>query len=192
MAGRGSLVALVVLAALAASSAVAGASSNVIAAEPGDTFSIQGSDIQCGVATSGPRAIACYIGTRQSQRAHSYATDALDQGAFIFAATGNHQVVAKKDNPALTGPVQGGQSHKPTHYTLTKTQRVAVIGTHIQCATGVDANGDQTFGCGLLTATEYNYWVPGTYGTVISDEGAYILLAGKNGSHTAAAFKKQP
>jgi hypothetical protein len=57
---------------------------------------------------------------------------------------------------------------------------------------GTDANRNQTFACGLLTAAEHNYWVPGTYGSVISDQGAYILLAGKNGTHAAVAFKQQP
>jgi hypothetical protein len=195
MFARGSLVALVALVTLAMTAASAGAgasSTSTIASEPGDTFSIQGTDFQCGAATTGPRAMVCFIGSKQTARAHSYATSATDQGVLIFAATGSHQVVAKKLSPALPGPLLTGSSHKPTHYTLTKTQHVAVVGSHILCSSGTDANGYQTFACGLLTASEHSYWVPGTYGSVISDQGAYILLAGKSGSHAAVAFKKQP
>jgi hypothetical protein len=193
---RGSLVALAALVALVAASAGAGASSTLIAAEPGDTFTIQGTEIQCGVGTNGPRAIACYIGTQQTQLAHSWATDALDQGAVIFAATGNHQVVAKKLGPAVTGSLLTAPSHKPTHYTLTKAQHVGVVGSRILCNSGVDDNGNPTFACGVINpprnGTTVAGFLPGSYVSVISDKGAYIQLVGKNATYTTVAFKQQP
>jgi hypothetical protein len=193
---RASLVVLVALAGLAAASAPTGASGTLIAAEPGDTFSIQGTEIQCGVATSGPRAIACYVGTARTQLAHSYATDALDQGALIFAATGNHQIVAKKLGPAVTGALLTAPSHKPTHYTLTKAQHVEVVGSRILCNGGVDDNGNPTFACGVINpprnGTTVTGFLPGTYVSVISDKGAYIQLVGKSATFTTVAFKQQP
>jgi hypothetical protein len=193
---RGSLAVLVALAGLAAAGAASGASATLIAAEPGDTFSIQGTEIQCGVSTSGPRAFACYIGTEQTQLAHSWATDALDEGAAIFAATGNHQVVAKKLGPTVTGSLLTAPSHKPMHYTLTKAQHVGVVGSRILCNSGVDDSGNQTFACGVINPPHNGVTVtgfmPGTYVTIISDKGAYIQLVGENATYTAVAFKQQP
>jgi hypothetical protein len=193
---RASLAVLLALAGLAAASVAAGASATLIAAEPGDTFTIQGTEIQCGVATSGPRAIACYVGTRTTQLAHSWATDALDQGALIFAATGNHQIVAKKLGPAVTGSLLTAPTHKPTHYTLTNAQHLGVVGSRILCSSGVDDNGNQTFACGVINPPRngftVNGFLPGTYVSVISDEGAYIQLVGKNATYTTVAFKQQP
>jgi hypothetical protein len=197
MVARGLLAAFVALVALlVVASAGAGASSTLVAAEPGDTFSIQGTEIQCGVATNGPRAIACYIGTEQTQLAHSWATDALDQGALIFAATGKHQIVAKKLGPAVTGSLLTAPSHKPTHTTLTRAQHVGVVGSRILCNSGVDDNGDQTFACGVINPPRDGITVagflPGTYVSIISDKGAYIQLVGKNATYTTVAFKQQP
>jgi hypothetical protein len=181
---------------LAASSAPTAASGTLIAAEPGDTFSIQGTEIQCGVATNGPRAIACYIGTKKTQLAHSWATDTLDQGAVIFAATGNHQVVAKKLGPAVTGSLLTAPSHKPSHYTLTKAQHVGVVGSRILCNIGIDDNGNPTFACGVINPPRNGITVtgflPGSYVSVISDKGADIQLVGKNATYTTVAFKQQP
>lgn len=187
---RVSLIGIVAVLTLANVSA--GATGTMLAAEPGDTFSIGGTDFQCGVPAAGPGTIVCYLGTTTTARDHSYAFTALDAGVTLFEPTGSQQVVAKDDNPALSGSAQGAPSHKPAHYTISRSQHLAVIGSHIQCNSGTDPSGDPTFACESFTASEHIYAVPGTYITVISDKGAYILLAGKDGSHTTVAFEKQP
>jgi hypothetical protein len=200
---RGSAIALIALAAFTVADAVAAAPptliSNALAAapptlvpgEPGDTFSIQGTDFQCEVTISGPRAMVCLLGAITKPLARSYAIAATDAGVLIFGATGTAKLVAKRLGPTLSGALQTAPAHKPTHYTLTAKQHVAVIGSHIQCASGTNG-GHPTFACGLVTASAWRYWATGTYGSLLSDKGAYIVLAGKAGKITAAAFQKEP
>ena len=92
----------------------------------------------------------------------------------------------------VSGPTQSAPRHKPSHYTLGAALRIAVVGSHIQCAVARLASGHPSLDCGLFSAPGQPHWVPGTYATAISDTGAAVLLAGKNGASSTSASKRQP
>ena len=99
---------------------------------PGDGVDIQGSDIECVVSTSGPRAMVCGIG-HKSLLPKSFAFTVADKGAAIFVATGSQEVIARDLNPAIPGPEFANALHKPTTYRLSKHEHVIVGGTHLAC-----------------------------------------------------------
>jgi hypothetical protein len=161
---------------------------------PGDGVDIQGSDIECVVSTSGPRAMVCGIG-HKSLLPKSFAFTVADKGAAIFVATGSQEVIARDLNPAIPGPEFANAPHKPTTYLVSKHEHVIVGGTHIACgALPIDNQSFETFGCGAYdTATRTSgYYVPGTYAVTISQQYIGILKAGKLGAQTVVAAEKQP
>ena len=169
-------------------------STPTITVGPGDGVNIQGSDIECIISTSGPRAVVCGIGGK-SLRPKSFAFTVADKGAAIFVATGSEQVVARDLNPAIPGPAFVTILHKATNYVLSKHEHVIVGGTHIACAAlPIDNQTVETFGCGALdTATGTSgYYVAGTYAVTISDQYIGILKAGKLGAQSVVAKEKQP
>ena len=189
---RGLLVALVGLLGLAVASAGA-SGTKTITVGPGDAITIQGSNIQCVVSTSSPRAIVCGIGSKKSFRPHSYAITVADEGAAIFVATGSQQVVAREINPAISGTPIKGSSHKPTSYVLANGEGVMVAGTHVECGSvRTDDNTLQTIGCGIYNASSHGYYAAGTYAATVDDKYAGILRAGKNGAQTVVDTEKQP
>ena len=161
---------------------------------PGDGVDIQGSDIECVVSTSGPRAMVCGIG-HKSLLPKSFAFTVADKGAAIFVATGSQEVIARDLNPAIPGPAFASALHKPTTYLLSKHEHVIVGGTHLACgALPIDNQSVETFGCGAYdTATGTSgYYVAGTYAVTISNQYIGILKAGKLGAQTVVAEEKQP
>jgi hypothetical protein len=161
---------------------------------PGDVMTIRGSDIECVVSTTPPRAIVCGIGGQKSVP-NSYAITVADRGAAIFVATGSQQTVARAINPAIPGAPFKGRSHKPGSYVLAQHEHVVLTGTHVACAALlIDDNKLQTFGCGIYNTSTgtSGYYVAGTYAATISDQFAGILRAGKNGAQTVVADEKQP
>ena len=182
------------LAVLALAAATAGAASPpTVTVGPGDTLTIQGSDIRCVISTSVPRAIVCGIAGQKAARPQSYAITVADAGVAIFAATGSQKVVARQINPAVSGaPIQSPR-HKPSHYVLTKHEDVLLAGTHVECAAVlIDKHTRQTIGCGVLNASSGGYYVAGTYAATLSDLYAGILRAGTKGIQTVVAIQKQP
>jgi len=162
---------------------------------PGDAMTIQGSNIECFVSTTAPRAIVCGIARQKSLLSNSYATTVADKGAAIFIATGSQQTVAREINPAISGAPFKGSPHKPTTYVLAKHEHVILAGTHIACGSlEIDENSVQTFGCGAYNTSTgtSGYYVAGTYATTISDQYAGVLRVGKNGAQTVVAVEKQP
>ena len=176
--------------------ATGGASSTpTVTVGPGDAMTIRGSDIECVVSTTPPRAIVCGIGGPKSLRPNSYAFTVADKGAAIFIATGSQRTVARDLNPAISGAPFKGSPHKPTNYVLAKHEHVIVAGTHVACgALQIDDNSVQTFGCGVYNTSTgtSGYYVAGTYATAISNRYVGILRAGKNGVQTVIADDKQP
>ena len=169
-------------------------SAPTITVGPGDGVDIQGSEIECVVSTSGPRAMVCGIG-RKSLLPKSFAFTVADKGAAIFVATGSQEVIARDLNPAIPGPEFANASHKPTTYVLSKHEHVVVGGTHLACgALPIDNQSVETFGCGAYdTATATSgYYVTGTYAVAISNQYIGILKAGKLGAQTVVAEEKQP
>jgi hypothetical protein len=161
---------------------------------PGDGLNIQGSDIECVVSTSGPRAMVCGIGGK-SLRPKSFAFTVADKGAAIFVANGAQQVIARDLNPAIPGPAFASAKHKPTNYVLSKNEHIIVGGTHVACAAlPIDNQTLETFGCGAFdTATgTAGYYVAGTYAVTISEQYIGILKVGKMGAQTVVAKEKQP
>lgn len=161
---------------------------------PGDGVNIQGSDIECVVSTSGPRAMVCGIG-HKSLLPKSFAFTVADKGAAIFVATGSQQVIARDLNPAIHGPAFASAPHKPTNYVLSRHEHVIVGGTHLACgALPIDNQTVETFGCGAYdTATGTSgYYVAGTYAVTVSEQYIGILRAGKLGAQTVVAEEKQP
>jgi hypothetical protein len=161
---------------------------------PGDSMTIQGSDIYCAVSTTAPRAIVCgIIGNQKSLRPKSYAVTVADKGAVEFVATGSQQVVGRGINPAISGAPFKGSTHKPSSYVLAKHEHVILAGTHIACG-ALQIDDKQTFGCGFYNTSSgvSGYYVAGTYATTLSDQFAGILRAGKNGVQTLVADYKQP
>jgi hypothetical protein len=193
MFARGLLVELVAVLALGVASA--GASGTpTITVGPGDSMTIQGSDISCAVSTTAPRAIVCGItGGQKSLRPNSYAVTVADRGAAEFIATGSQQIVGRGVNPAISGAPFNGSSHKPTSYVLAKHEHVILAGTHVACGS-LQIDDKQTFGCGIYNTSSgvAGYYVAGTYATTLSDQFAGILRAGKNGVQTLLADYKQP
>jgi hypothetical protein len=164
-----------------------------IAVGPGDGLSVQGSDIECVVSTSGPRAIVCGIGGK-SLRPKSYAFTVADKGAAIFVATGSGKVIARDFNPALAGPAFANAVHKPRDYVLNRREHVIIGGTHLACgALPIGKPAVETFGCGAYdTATGTAvYYVAGTYSVTISDQYIGILKAGKLGAQSVVAEEKE-
>jgi hypothetical protein len=159
---------------------------------PGDGLTIHGSDIECVISTSGPRAMVCGIGGR-SLRANSYAFTVADKGAGIFVATGSQKTVARALNPAVPGTPFTGTPHKPTNFVLAQHEHVIVAGTHIACG-ALLIDGLETFGCGAYDTAKgtTGYYVAGTYATTISDKYVGILRAGSNGAQTVVAEERQP
>ncbi len=161
---------------------------------PGDGVDIQGSDIECVVSTSGPRAMVCGIG-HKSLLPKSFAFTVADKGAAIFVATGSQVVIARHHTPAIPGPAFATAPHKATTYLLSKHEHVIVGGTHLACgALSIDNQSLETFGCGAYdTATATSgYYVSGTYAVTISERYIGILKAGKLGAQTVVAEEKQP
>lgn len=192
MFARRLLVTLVALLGLA----VGGASASgtpTITVGPGDSMTIQGSDIFCAVSTTAPRAIVCGIGNQKSLRPKSYAITVADKGAVEFIATGSQQIVGRGTNPAISGAPFKGSTHKPTSYVLAKHEHVILAGTHIACG-ALQIDDKQTFSCGFYNTSSglSGYYVAGTYATTLSDQFAGILRAGKNGVQTVVADYKQP
>jgi hypothetical protein len=187
----GLLVALVGVLGLAVASADASGIKTVTVG-PGDAIAIHGSDIECVVSTTAPRAIVCAIGSKKALRLHSYAVTVADKGAAIFVATGSQQVVAREINPAITGAPIKGSGHKPTSYVLANGEGVLVAGTHVECGSvRIDDNTLQTIGCGIYNASSGRYYAAGTYAATVDDKYAGILRAGKNGAQTVVATEKQ-
>lgn len=190
---RGLLVALVAVLGLAVGKASASATPTITVG-PGDSMTIQGSDIYCAVSTTAPRAIVCgIIGSQKSLRPNSYAITVADSGAVEFIATGSRQVVGRGKNPAVSGAPFKGSSHKPTSVVLAKHEHVILAGTHVACGS-LQIDGKQTFSCGIYNTSSglSGYYVAGTYATTLSDQFAGILRAGKNGVQTLVADYKQP
>jgi hypothetical protein len=187
-----SAVALAAVVVSAIAVAGAGASATLVSVEPGDAITIAGTDLHCGIPVSGAPTIVCEIGSSTEPVAHSYATATTDRGALIFAATGRPMVLATRSGAKVSGPLQRAPHHRPAHYTVGAALRIAVVGSHIQCAVVGSANGHPSLECGLLSASGQSYWVPGTYATAISDDGAAILLAGRNGASSTSSSKRQP
>jgi len=188
-----SAVALAAVVASAIAVAAAGASTKLVSVEPGDAITIAGTDIHCVVPLSGAPAIVCEIGSNTAPRAHSYATATTDQSALIFAATGRPMVVATRSGAKVSGPPQRAPHHRPAHYTVGAALRIAVVGSHIECATQSGAGRrPPILECGLYGAPGQPRWLPGTYATTISDAGVGILLAGRNGTASTVAVRSQP
>ena len=148
---------------------------------PGDGVNIQGSDIECVVSTSGPRAMVCGIG-HKSLLPKSFAFTVADKGAAIFVATGSQQVIARDLNPAIHGPAFASAPHKPTNYVLSRHEHVIVGGTHLACgALPIDNQTVETFGCGAYdTATGTSgYYVAGTYAVTTSTMRRIVASSGK-------------
>ncbi|MGO9659873.1 MAG: hypothetical protein ACLQVK_01325 [Acidimicrobiales bacterium] len=160
---------------------------------PGDGLTIQGSNIECVVSIAAPRAIVCGIG-QKSLLPHSYAFTVADKGAAIFGASGSQEVVARQLNPALSSSPFPVALHKPTNYVLAKHAHVILGGTHIACASLLEAHGVQTFGCGAYDTASgtSGYYVAGSYAVTISDQFIGILEAGKLGAQSIVAEEKQP
>jgi hypothetical protein len=161
---------------------------------PGDSMTIQGSDISCVVSTTAPRAIVCgIIGNQKSLRPKSYATTVADKGAAEFIATGSQQIVARGTNPAISGAPFNGSSHKPTSYVLATHEHVILAGSHVACGSLL-IEAKQTFGCGIYNTSSglSGYYVAGTYAATLSGQFAGILRAGKNGVQTVVADYKEP
>lgn len=187
---RGLLAAVLVL----ALAKVGASGTPTVTVGPGDVMTIRGSDIECVVSTTPPRAIVCGIGTQKSVP-NSYAITVADRGAAIFIATGSQQTVARAINPAIPGAPFKGGSHKPASYVLAQHEHVVLAGTQVACgALLIDGNRLQTFGCGIYNTSTgtSGYYVAGTYAATISDQFAGILRAGKNGAQTVVADEKQP
>jgi hypothetical protein len=181
------------LAVLAFAANAAASSPPTITVGPGDALAVKGSDIQCVISTSTPRAIVCGLAGQKSARAHSYAMTMADEGVAIFAATGSHKIVARAINPSVSGPAIKGSGHKPAHYVLANHEDVLVAGTHVECAAiMIDNHTRQTIGCGILNASSGGYYVAGTYAATLSDHYAGILRAGTKGAQTVVAIQKQP
>ncbi len=160
---------------------------------PGDGLSVQGSDIECVVSTSGPRAIVCGIGGK-SLRPKSYAFTVADKGAAIFVATGTEKVIARDLNPTLAGPAFANAPHKPTEYLVSRREHVIVGGTHLACgALPIGTPAVETFGCGAYdtAAGTAVYYVAGTYSVTISEQYIGILKAGKAGAQSVVAEEKE-
>jgi hypothetical protein len=162
---------------------------------PGDGLSVKGSDIECVVSTSAPRAVVCGIGGK-SLRAKSFAFTVADRGTAIFTASGSdEQVVARYLNPAVPGPDFANASHKPTNYVLGKNGRVIVGGTHIACE-GLPATkqSSQTFACGAYDTAKPSsgYYVAGTYSVAINAQYVGISKVGKLGAQTLVADENEP
>jgi hypothetical protein len=188
-------IALRVLAtALGLAAAIAGTSGTpTVTVGPGDGITIQGSNIECFVSTTAPRAIVCGLAHQKTLLSNSYAITTADKGAAIFVATGSQQTVARALNPPIPSAAFKGTPHKPANYVLAKHEHVILAGTHIACD-ALLTNGLETFGCGAYnTATgTTGYYVAGTYATTISDRYVGILRAGKNGAQTVVAEERQP
>ena len=157
---------------------------------PGDVMTIQGSNIQCAVSTTAPRAVVCGIGSERSLLPNSYAVTVADKGVVLFVATGSQRIVARGTNPAISGAPFKGSSHKPTSYVLAKHEHVILADTHIACAALI-VNGLQTFGCGALHSLA-GYYIAGTYAVTISGKYVGILRVGEDGAQTVVARENQP
>ena len=168
-------------------------STPTIAMGPGDGLSIQGSDIECVVSTSGPRAIVCGIG-HKSLLPKSFAFTVADKGAAIFVPTGTEQVIARDLNPAIPGPAFANVVHKATNYVLSKQEHVVIGGTHLACGSSLIENqAVEAFGCGAYdTATDSAGYYAGTYSVSISNQYVGLLKIGKRGAQTVVAEEKQP
>ena len=186
---RGVLVAVVAVLGLAVARTDA-SGIPTITVGPGDAMTFQGSNIECAVSTTAPRAIVCGIGGQNSLLPNSYAFTVADKGSAIFVATGSQRIVARGINPAISGAPFNGASHKPTSYLLAKHEHVILAGTHIACA-ALLINSVQTFGCGALHSLS-GYYIAGTYAATISDQYVGILRVGKDGAQTVVAREKQP
>jgi hypothetical protein len=190
------VVALFPVLAFANTSAASAAptSTPTISVGPGDALSVQGSDIECVVTTSPPRAMVCGIGTK-SLRPKSFAFTVADKGAAIFVVTGTQQVIARDLNPAIPGPGFPNAAHKAAGYVVSRHEHVIVEGTHIACGSlPIDNQTVEAFGCGaydLATSTS-GYYVAGTYSVSISGEYVGILKVGKLGAQTVVAEEKEP
>ena len=169
-------------------------STPTISVGPGDALSVQGSDIECVVTTSAPRAMVCGIGAK-SLRPKSFAFTVADKGAAIFVVSGTQQVIARDLNPAIPGPGFPNAAHKAAGYVVSRHEHVIVDGTHIACGSlPIDNQTVEAFGCGaydLATSTS-GYYVTGTYSVSISGEYVGILKVGKLGAQTVVAEEKEP
>ena len=186
---RGALAVVVAVLGLAVTRADA-TDTPTITVGPGDVMTIQGSNIQCAVSTTAPRAVVCGVGSQQSLLPNSYAITVADKGAVLFVATGSQRIIARGINPAISGAPFTGSSHKPTSYVLAKHEHVILAGTHIACAALI-VNGVQTFGCGALHSLA-GYYIAGTYAATISGHYVGILRVGENGAQTVVARENQP
>ncbi|MGO9148180.1 MAG: hypothetical protein ACLP1E_06085 [Acidimicrobiales bacterium] len=186
---RGALAVVVAVLGLAVTRADA-TDTPTITAGPGDVMTIQGSNIQCAVSTTAPRAVVCGVGSQQSLLPNSYAITVADKGAVLFVATGSQRIIARGINPAISGAPFTGSSHKPTSYVLAKHEHVILAGTHIACAALI-VNGVQTFGCGALHSLA-GYYIAGAYAATISGHYVGILRVGENGAQTVVARENQP
>jgi hypothetical protein len=162
---------------------------------PGDGLSVKGSDIECVVSTSAPRAVVCGIGGK-SLRTKSFAFTVADRGAAIFTASGSdEQVVARYLNPAISGPVFANAAHKATNYVLSKNGRIIVGGTHIACE-GLPASKQtaQTFACGAYDTAKPSagYYIDGTYSVSINGQYVGISKVGELGAQTLVADENEP
>jgi hypothetical protein len=190
------VVALLPALAFSGTSAASTATTNVptIAVGPGDELSVQGSDIECVVTTSGPRAMVCGVGAK-SLRPKSFAFTVADKGAAIFVVTGTQEVIARDLNPAIPGPAFPNPPHKAAGYVLSKHEHVILDGSHIACGSlPIDNQTVEAFGCGAYdvgTSTS-GYYVDGTYSVSISDQYVGILKVGKLGAQTIVAEEKEP
>jgi hypothetical protein len=191
---RAIVVSLAAVLVLSAATAQAGPTAT-ITVQAGDGLAIKGSDIQCGVSSALPQSIACVVGTQAAAKAGSYGFTIADQGAAIFSASGTKQIVARETNPAIVGtPVKSSYSTKKAKgYVLAAGENMLIAGTHLWCERQqASKNAPQALECGVLTTSSKGHYVPGTYIAVLSDKAVAIMRAGKNGSQTQVAVRKQP
>jgi len=191
MVHRGSVVGLAALAALAICAVGAGAAApTVVSVAPGDAITISGTSLQCTVTTTAPVALACEIGTTTTPVVHSYATAVSDAEALIFESTGRPDIVAMRREPTVSGALQHAPHHRPAHYTLGTAVRIAVAGSHIECATSAAATPALT--CGLLSAPGAARWAAGSYVAVISARAASVERVAAGGALSTVVSKRQP
>jgi hypothetical protein len=169
-------------------------STPTITVGPGDTMTVQASDIQCAVLKTVPLAIVCGLVSHRALRPNSYAIRSAEVVEEIVQTSGHHQVVARSTNPVVEGaPFRTTDGH-PSNFTLAKHEYVLLEGTHIVCQSGLAKNDVQTSGCGAysISSGTSGYYVAGSFATTISDQNAAILRVGKAGAESLVAYEKQP
>jgi hypothetical protein len=153
-------------------------STTTVTVVPGDTMLVQGSDIECGVPTTVPVAIVCAVVGHGAVRTNSYAVRSAQSTEEILRATGDHRVLFRATNPAISGAPFGTTDRKALTFTLAKHEYVVLEGTNIVCQSGLAGKSNtETFGCG-------------SYSTASRSSGYYI--AGNLRHHDQCAERGHP